>query len=183
MELFCFPSDHMEIAPEQMGESGGVNGVDLVGRSGARNAQEFRKRFTDELSDYPYWCNCEFGTNYTCTNAQDVDGVRHSTYECLVCKRNCTLRIQAYSQMFEADRNPPRHPRPAGRVPTHTQRNVPFTMKPEENDIHLHNSKYKLTGAPFLRSSPFKLEGKIWTDVSMVRSVPNTQRGCRYAPY
>ena len=99
MEVFCFPSDYMEIPPEQMGESGGVNGVDLVGRSGARNSQEFRKRFIDELSDYPYWCNCEFGTNYTCNDAKDIDGVRHSTYECLVCKRNCTLRIQTYSQM------------------------------------------------------------------------------------
>ena len=176
-------SIQMELSPADMGESGGVNGVDLVGRSGARNSQEFRERFLDELTDYPYWRSCDFSTHYKCIDEQDVGGVRHSTYSCTVCQRNCTLRVQAYAQMVEADKNPPRRHHPKGRVPSHTQKDTPFTTQPDENDIHTHNGRYKLTGAPYLRSSPFKLDGKIWTDASVVRSVPNTHRGCRYAPY
>ena len=91
--------------------------------------------------------------------------------------------------MMEADRNPSKwtpalnRDRAPENVVPHTQVRIPFPIDPELADIHLHNRKYKLTGVPFLRSSPFKINGQVYTDTSVVRSIPNTMRGCRYAPY
>ena len=116
--------------------------MDLVARSGARNSKEFQDQFLAELSDYTDWCSCALGTHYVCPATQDIDGIRHRTYDCGVCARNCILRGQAYSQVFGADQNPPHRERPKEQVPAQTQRDKPFESRPGETDIHHHNSKY-----------------------------------------
>ena len=74
----------MELSPADMGESGGVNGVDLVGRSGARNSQEFRERFLGELADYPYWCSCDFSltTSASTSRMLEVFATAHTLARC-----------------------------------------------------------------------------------------------------
>ena len=136
---------------------GGINGCDLVARSGGKNAAEFEKRMRSELQDYDEWCSCDFSVHYTCTSDRILHGLKHRTYGCSACKKDCAIRVLARSQMLDADRNPvkwnPSVTHKQERVQSHTSVGVPSTINPDETDIHLHNRKYKLTGVPFLRSS------------------------------
>ena len=83
-----------------------MDGVGLVGRSGARNRKEFEKLFRKELSSFAEHCDGSFPEHYSVLETLVIGGTPHRSDACSKCKRDPILRVQALKQALGADKYP-----------------------------------------------------------------------------